>query len=355
MDTALIFGVTGQCGSYLSELLLEKGYKVVGVSRRVSIPNTGRIEHLLGDENFVLVEGDVTDSWSVSDLISTYKPMAIYNLAAQSHVKTSFDQPSYTFDVVAKGPLNIFEAVRRYSPESRVLTCSSSEMFGDSYEETDIEVNSEQIKWTKHKYQNENTRFSPQSPYAVAKLAAHNLVRIYREAYKLHISAILMFNNESSRRGENFVTRKITKYVAYVNSKTYYLRQLGSHQETVCKQDPIEKLKLGNIKAKRDWGHSRDFCLAMYLMLQQEKPDDFVIATGETHSVEEFLEKAFQCINIDNWQDYIEIDPNLYRPAEVDYLLGDASKAKRILGWSPQTTFDELVKEMVEHDISQLQ
>lgn len=320
--TALIFGVTGQDGSHLLDLLLDKNYKTYGVSRRVSVPTDERIKQHQNDTNFELLQGDVTDYSSVSRIIKKYQPNEIYNLSAQSHVGISFDEPCHTWDVVATGAINILEAVRQESPKSRVYQASSSEMFGASY----IEKNCRKI-------QDENTPFMPQSPYAVAKLAAHHSVRIYRNSYKMFTSSGILFNHEGERRGENFVTRKISKYIG----------RLMSGKEK-------NKLKLGNIYSYRDWGYAGDYVNAMWLMLQQDKPDDYVIATGITHTVKDFLEIAFKHVGL-NWGNYVETDLTLLRPSEVDYLCGDTTKATNELKWKPKVMFEELVRRMVEYDI----
>ena len=327
---ALIFGITGQDGSYLAELLLSKGYEVVGVTRRTSTPNTLNINHIL--QNVVLVEGDVTDGFNVSKIIEEHKPDEIYNLAAQSHVGTSFKQPNLTWDITAGGVLNILEAIR-YSErrfEMRFYQASSSEMFGKNFSV----VNG---RFKEIKFQDENTPFVPQSPYAIAKLAAHHLVRNYREGYGIHGSCGILFNHESERRGENFVTRKITKWIGeYVASGM---------------DDEFPALRLGNLDAKRDWGHAEDYVNAMWLMLQKDDPDDYVIGTGETHSVREFLDAAFASVGIDDWSNLVVVDPEFYRPAEVDYLLGIPKKAEQELGWERNISFKQLAEKMVKSDV----
>jgi len=321
--TALITGITGQDGSYLAQHLLQKNYKVVGLYRRSSTNNFERTQHIK-NTNLTLEEFDLTDPSDCYRLVDKYQPHEIYNLAAQSHVGTSFNQPSTTFEINTTGVINLLEAIRNRSPKSRFYQASTSEMFGSNFT----------IK-NGIKYQDENTPFLPQSPYAVAKLASHRLIQIYREAYGLYACSGILFNHESPRRGENFVTRKITKYIGrLVNGLT----------------EPNEKLKLGNIDASRDWGHANDYIEAMYLMLQQDAADDFVISTGETHTVRTFLEKAFNMVNLD-WNDHVVIDPSLYRPCEVEFLKGDCSKAKSLLGWNIKINFDDLVKDMVHSDI----
>jgi GDPmannose 4,6-dehydratase len=332
MKTAIIFGVTGQDGSHLADLLLEKNYQVTGVTRRTSTDNTTRISHILNNENFKLASGDITDASSVLNILREHGEVdEVYNLAAQSHVAVSFNQPGLTWDITGKGCLNILQSlVDLQMIGSRFYQASSSEMFGKNY---DIEVG----MTSESKYQNEETKFLPQSPYAIAKCAAHYMTRLYREGYGLHASAGILFNHEGPRRGENFVTRKITKWIGdYVKSG---------------KSADFPKLRLGNLDAYRDWGYAGDYCEAMWMMLQQDCPDDYVICTGETHSIKEFLTIAFKEVGIDDWSDYVVQDPEFYRPAEVDYLRGDCSKANTKLGWTPRHSFEDLVKMMVKHDI----
>ena len=351
---AIITGATGQDGSYLSELLLEKGYTVVALRRRSSSEKgLERIQHLLNNDNFKLVEADITDSGCVNNLIQDYRPTEVYNLAAQSHVGTSFKQPLYTTQVNIEGPLNFLEAIRLLSPSTKFYQASTSEMFGKNYE---------QMGDTK--YQKETTAFVPQSPYAVAKLAAHEMVRIYRDSYGLFACCGILFNHESERRGENFVTRKITKWIGeFYNWKNQYSdkefrtgdpnniieKTSGFTLEDSLVQFP--KLRLGNLDAHRDWGHAQDYVEAMYLMLQQDEPEDYVIATSETHSVREFLTEAFNEINIPDFEPYVVIDPEFYRPCEVDWLLGHTGKARQQLGWRPKVSFQDLVQRMVRSDI----
>lgn len=327
--TAVVFGVGGQDGYYLSELLLSKGYKVIGIVRRSSQPR----DYLLPvvQKGLVLIEGDITDYSSVEQIIKEYTPDHVYNLAAQSHVATSFKQPLYTWDVTAKGVLNILEVVRTVNPSIRVYQASSSEMFGKSVTENRVIVKRDGSYRTE-KYQDENTIFTPQSPYAIAKLAAHQAVRLYRESYGLFACAGILFNHESERRGEMFVTRKITKYVGQLSI-----------------QDDMPKLKLGNLSACRDWSHAEDMVNAMVMMLEADKPEDYVVGSGETYSVEQFVEAAFNAIN-KNWKDYVEIDQALIRPAEVDYLRANPEKIKRELGWQPKLDFEGLVHRMVQYD-----
>lgn len=328
MKRAIIYGVTGQDGSYLSELLLSKEYTVYGITRRSSIDNTIRINHLSNENNFNLVQGDVTDTSSIYRLLNEVQPDEVYNLAAQSHVGTSFEQPLLTWNVTGQGCLNILEVIRQMGNRPRFYQASSSEMFGDQY---NLDNNRE-------KYQDEKTRFAPQSPYAIAKLAGHSAVSLYRRSYDLFACGGILFNHESERRGERFVTRKISRYVADL----YWATQTGRS---------IPKLKLGNLSARRDWGHAEDYVEAMWMMLQQDEPMDFVIATGETYSVEDYLKEAFKCINTIEYMDHAEVDEKLKRPSEVPYLRGIANKAKRRLGWKPKIGFKELVSRMVQYDL----
>lgn len=320
MKKALITGITGQDGSYLAEFLLEKGYEVHGIIRRASSFNTGRIEHLYGDPHIngirlFLHYGDIADSTNLIKLLYRIQPDEVFHLAAQSHVRVSFDIPEYTGDVTALGTIRILEAIRETGIAAKFYQASSSEMFGKVHEVP----------------QRETTPFHPRSPYGIAKLYAYWATINYRESYGLFGCNGILFNHESPRRGETFVTRKITRAVAAIKAGLQ------------------EKLFLGNLDAKRDWGFAGEYVEAMWLMLQQEQPGDYVIATGETHSVKEFLEEAFAYADLD-WRDYVEIDPKYYRPAEVDLLVGDASKAHRILGWQPTTTFSNLVRMMVDAD-----
>jgi GDPmannose 4,6-dehydratase len=366
---AIIFGITGQDGSYLAELLLEKGYEVVGITRRVSVPTLNRITHIL--PKIKIIEGDITDAFSVSNVIKEEEPDEIYNLAAQSHVGTSFKQPSLTWDVTAGGVLNILEAIR-YSgrkDEIKFYQASSSEMFGKNYNLR--EGLAEMIK-----YQDEKTPFMPQSPYAIAKLAAHHLVRNYRDSYGIFACSGILFNHESERRGEKFVTRKITKWIGEFvkwRNPTNELGQILQEElsdarmpflediddiddenilyNSLMDKEGFPKLRLGNLDAKRDWGHAEDYVRGMWEMVQHETPSDYVVATGETHSVREFLDIAFKHVGIDDWDNLVVIDPEFYRPAEVDYLLGIPAKAKRILGWEPEISFQQLVERMVDSDV----
>ena len=318
---ALISGITGQDGSYLSELLLQKGYKVVGIRRRTSTFNTERLEPFYNHPNFITEWGNITDSYSLYRIVNKYNPDEIYNLAAMSHVRVSFDVPEETLDTVAKGTLHLLNIIKEHSPHTRFYQASSSEMFG--------------VATCPPNGYTENDKMEPASPYACAKLYAHHLVKNYRASYGLHLSSGILFNHESPRRGETFVTKKTSQAAARI--------KLG-------KQD---KLVLGNLEAKRDWGHARDYVEAMWLMLQQDKPDDYVIATGETHSVQEFLDVVFDHAGL-SVEQHVEQAERYLRPQEVPYLLGDASKAKRVLGWQPKTTFKELAIEMYESDLREL-
>ena len=323
--TALITGITGQDGSYLAELLLGKGYEVHGLIRRASTFNTGRIDHLYQDPHreaarLFLHYGDVSDANSLQHVLEDVEPDEVYNLAAQSHVRVSFDVPIYTADTVAMATMRLLEAIRahqgRTGRQVRFYQASSSEMFGE----------------VKEIPQTEATPFHPRSPYGVAKVFAHWATVNYREAYGVHATAGILFNHESPRRGETFVTRKITRAVGRIKHGL---------QDTVY---------LGNLDAKRDWGFAGDYVEAMWLMLQQDEPDDYVVATGEMHSVREFAELAFGHVGLD-YGDFVKIDPRYFRPAEVELLLGDASKARRRLGWEPTVRLPELARMMVEHDL----
>ncbi len=315
---ALITGITGQDGSYLAELLLDEGYEVVGMVRRSSTVTFERIAHL--QDRIATVQGDLLDQASLIDLLRTHRPAEVYNLAAQSFVQTSFGQPVLTGDVTALGVTRLLDAVRIVDPGIRFYQASSSEMFGKV-----VEVP-----------QRETTPFYPRSPYGVAKLYGHWITVNYRESYDLHASSGILFNHESPRRGLEFVTRKITNGVAKI--------KLGMERE----------LRLGNLEAKRDWGFAGDYVRAMYLMLQQDSPDDFVVATGETYSVREFCEIAFGHVGLD-WEDHVVVDEAFYRPAEVDLLVGDPTKAHDTLGWKPEVGFQDLVTMMVDADLALLE
>ncbi|MHC1765949.1 MAG: GDP-mannose 4,6-dehydratase [Verrucomicrobiia bacterium] len=321
---ALITGITGQDGSYLAELLLSKGYEVHGIIRRASTFNTGRLDSVYSDPHvgrtqLVLHYGDLSDASSIARLIGQIQPEEIYNLAAQSHVRVSFDSPEYTSDITAIGTIRLLEAIRESGIKPRFYQASSSEMYGQVREVP----------------QTEKTPFYPRSPYACAKVFSYWITVNYREAYGLHASNGILFNHESPRRGETFVTRKITRAVAHIAAGLQ------------------DKLYLGNLDSKRDWGYAKEYVEAMWLMLQQDKPDDYVIATNETHSIREFLELAFGQLGLD-WRKHVEIDPRYYRPTEVELLIGDYGKAKRQLGWEPKTRFADLVRLMVEADVKLL-
>jgi GDPmannose 4,6-dehydratase len=321
---ALITGITGQDGSYLAEWLLAKGYEVHGLVRRASTFNRGRLGAICFDPNVLdnglfLHYGDLSDGSGLSRLLHQVQPDELYNLAAQSHVRVSFDAPEYTTDITATGTVRLLEAIRETGLRPRFYQASSSEMFGRAQEVP----------------QNEKTPFYPRSPYGCAKVYAYWITVNYREAYGVHASNGILFNHESPRRGETFVTRKITRAVAHIAAGLQ------------------DKVYLGNLDAERDWGYAKEYVQAMWLMLQQDQPDDYVIATHETHSVREFLDLAFGFVNLD-WRKHVEIDPRYYRPSEVDELIGDYSKAKRRLGWEPKTTFPELVQLMVEADVQLL-
>jgi GDPmannose 4,6-dehydratase len=336
---ALITGVNGQTGSYLAELLLGKDYNVIGMIRRASTNNTKeRLGLVLNNKNFRLIEGDITDLSCVNDIICSEKPDEVYNLAAQSHVATSFKQPAATWQINAIGPQNILEAIRKYSSNTRYLQASTSEMYGSVIDQDG--------------FQRETTELSPNSPYAISKVAAHHCVRLYREAYNLFACSSICFNHESPRRGEQFVTRKITKYIKsleeHINMGRFVTNTPEELNDWVLSY--VSPLKLGNLDAKRDWGFAGDYVYAMWLMLQQNKPDDFVIATGETHSVREFLDEAFNYIGIVDWSRFVEIDPEFIRPFEVPVLCGDASKAREKLGWTPTFKFKDLVRLMIDNE-----
>lgn len=318
MPTALITGITGQDGSYLAELLLEKGYQVIGMVRRTSTLNFHRLTHI--QDQIKLVPGDLGDQVSLIHLLEEYQPEEIYNLAAQSFVQTSWNQPVFTGDVTALGVTRVLDAIRFVNSKIRFYQASSSEMFGKV-----VEVP-----------QSESTPFYPRSPYGVAKVYGHWITINYRESYDLHATSGILFNHESPRRGLEFVTRKITHHVAKI--------KLGLANE----------VRLGNLDSQRDWGYAGDYVRAMWLMLQQDKPEDYVVATGETHSVQEFLEESFGYVDLD-WHDYVVQDPRYMRPAEVDLLVGDATKASKQLGWEPSISFRELVRMMMDADLKMLQ
>jgi GDPmannose 4,6-dehydratase len=311
---ALITGVTGQDGSYLAELLLAKGYEVYGLVRRSSLKKFDRIETIV--DHIELMEGDLTDQSSLDSLIHAVQPDEVYNMAAQSFVPVSWNQPVLTGDVTGLGVVRMLEAIRRHRPSARFLQASSSEMFGNVRETP----------------QTEKTAFYPRSPYGAAKVFGHYITVNYRESYGLFACSAMGFNHESPRRGLEFVTRKVT------------------HQVARIKCGLARKLMMGNLDAKRDWGFAGDYVYAMWLMLQQAEPEDYILATGQTHSIRELLAVAFGCVGL-NWEDYVEVDPKLIRPAEVDVLCGDGTKARQRLGWEPQVSFEELVRMMVNADL----
>lgn len=314
----LITGITGQDGSYLAELLLEKGYQVHGLVRRSSTFNTTRIDHIRG--RTTLHYGDLADSGSLHRVLAAVRPDEIYNLAAQSHVRVSFDVPEYTADIAGMGVLRLLEATRAVCPKARFYQASSSEMFGNPGVVP----------------QDENTPFAPQSPYAIAKVFAHQMAQRFRDAYNMFVACGILFNHESPRRGENFVTRKVTLGAARIRAGLQ------------------RKLTLGNLSAKRDWGYAPEYVEAMWRMLQAKKPDDFAIATGETHTVKEFIQEAFLAADLGDWKKYVEYDKRLERANEVNILKGRSSKAARLLGWKPKTKFKSLVKLMVQSDLEAL-
>ena len=343
---AIITGITGQDGSHLADLLLEKNYEVISISRRCSVDTTERIKHLKGIDNFKLIEGDITDVSSVINIFKDNEDVdEVYNLAAQSHVATSFKQPALTWDITGKGCLNLLQSLIDLNMRHvKFYQASSSEMFGSSY---DVDKNGD-------KYQNENTKFMPQSPYAISKCAAHYSVSLFRDAYNLHASCGILFNHEGPRRGENFVTQKIIKWIAD------FIHWRNSHENPILffsddhiriNKDKFPKLRLGNLEAHRDWGYAGNYVEAMWLMLQQDVPDDYVICTGETHTIAEFLNIAFYSAGITDYRNLYVIDQDFYRPSEVDYLRGDFSKAKNNLGWQPKTNLEELVRLMLDEKL----
>jgi len=323
MKRALITGITGQDGSYLADLLFDKGYEVIGVKRRTSLLSTDRIDHVFDDIDkllkFTLVYGNMNDSGNIHRLLAEYQPDEIYNLAAQSHVRVSFETPQETAEAVGMGTLKLLEAIRNICPNSKLYQASSSEMYGDN---------------PNYPF-SEESKFMPASPYACSKVFAHNLVRNYRESYGLHASCGILFNHESPRRGETFVTRKITMAAAKI--------KLGLQ----------DNVSLGNLEAKRDWGYAGDYVEAMWKMLQQDSPDDYVVATGEAHTVKEFLEEVFEYVGL-SIKKHVVIDERLFRPHEVPLLLGDATKAKKKLKWEPKVKFKKLARMMYDEDLRRL-
>ncbi len=321
---ALITGITGQDGSYLAEFLISKGYEVHGIMRRASVFNTERVDHIYEHPHkegrkLTLHFGDLSDASNLNNLLKRIRPNEIYNLGAQSHVRVSFDIPEYTANTVALGTLRLLDAIRDNELNPKFYQAGSSEMFGDVLETP----------------QKETTPFNPASPYGVSKVFAHQICKNYRQAYNMFICNGILFNHESPRRGKTFVTRKITRGISSILS------------------GKTDKIFLGNLDAKRDWGYAPEYVEAMWLMLQQEKPDDYVIATGQTHTIREFLQEAFSLVGILDWEKYIGVDPVYFRPQEVNLLLGDASKAKNVLGWEPKVKFKELVKIMLESDLKE--
>jgi len=317
---ALITGIAGQDGSYLAEFLLSKSYEVHGLMRWDSASTTQRIDHLISNpeiygKKLFLHHGNITDTGNVTNLIRKIKPAELYHLAAMSHVRVSFDMPEYTANADGVGTLRVLEAIKNSGLPVKFYMAASSEMFGDAPDP-----------------QNEETSFNPQSPYACSKVFSYHVTRLYRKAYKLFAANGIFYNHESPRRGETFVTRKITRSLARIKS------------------GKDKKLYLGNLEAKRDWGYAPEYIEAMWIMLQHSKADDFVLATDENHSVKEFLEEAFKYVGLGNWQQYVEIDPKLFRPAEVEYLIGDSRKAKEKLGWEPKVKFKDLVRIMIDSD-----
>lgn len=353
---ANIWGVTGQDGSFLAEELLNLGYIVHGVKRRSSTNNLWRLKNVLDNPNFYLHVGDVCDYSSVNNIIGGCQPHYIYNLAAQSHVGTSFSEPFSSIDITLKGCLNILEVVKNILPTCKVYQASSSEMFGSSYSEREIQpiyydngfgqkTCKTVFPFPKEKFQDENTPMCPCSPYAVAKLACHNLIKIYRSGYGIFATSGILFNHESERRGEEFVTKKISQYVARLYNRSL---KLGPYDTL-----NMEPLKLGNLNSVRDWGYARDYVKAMILMMQAQDPDDYVVATGDIHTVGEFLDAAFNYYNFKK-DNYIEIDNSLIRPCEVSYLKGDSTRIRTKLGWEPTVNFNQLVEIMVTSDVAAL-
>ncbi len=330
MKKALITGITGQDGSYLAEFLLEKGYEVAGVMRRLSVPNTSNIEGILSD--IILYDGDLGDQGSLDRIIRDFQPDEVYNLAAQSFVKVSWQEPILTGDITGLGAVRVLESIRNHKPDARFYQASSSEMFGNNPVE----------------FLDETCRFLATSPYAIAKLYAHRMSINYRESYGMYTCCGILFNHESPRRGMEFVTRKISYAVACI-SQGIKISKMGSETKEPLVKDG--KFKLGNLEASRDWGYAKDYVEMMWLMLQQEKPDEYVIATGRSTTIREFLDIAFKVIGIDDWQEYVEVDDRFKRPSDLRYLRGNSTKAQRELGWRPKTSLEELAQIMVEADI----
>jgi len=375
MKSAIITGVTGQTGSYLAEQLLAKDYKVYGIQRRTSSGNTERIDHIK-DDKFDLVEGDITDAGSMSGIISSIHPTEFYNMAAQSHVQISFDQPMLTLSTNVLGVANILEAIRHHSPNTKLLHAGTSEQFGNSYTVQQfahkVGDHGEDNFYVKN-LQNEETIMCPVSPYGTSKLAAYNLIKNYRESYKLFACTSICFNHESPRRGKNFLTRKVTSWLGEFArwSKTHVIvkddeddiygvqrgqalniGKVGKAIPQEVEMSTFKKLRLGNLESKRDWGFAGDYARAQIMMLQQDNPQDLVISTGETHSIKEFLKEAFNILNISDWEKYVVQDSKFFRKNELDYLLGDSTKIRTRLGWKPTVDFKQLVKIMVEADLN---
>ncbi|NQV13060.1 MAG: GDP-mannose 4,6-dehydratase [Parcubacteria group bacterium] len=330
---ALITGINGQDGSYLAEFLLGENYEVFGIMRRLSVPNVENISHLV--DRVKIYDGDLLDESSIVRAIQDCRPDELYNLAAQSFVKSSWHQPIFTGEATAMGVIRVLEAIRNTKPDIKFYQASSSEMYGE-VEETP---------------QTETTRFHPRSPYGVAKVFGHWTTVNYRESFDIFACSGILFNHESPRRGLEFITRKITYGVACIAEGIKTSPAVNEEKESLVKNG---KIKLGNLDARRDWGYAKDYVEAMWLMLQQKKPDDYVIATGENHSIKEFVQEAFKCVGVTNWQKYVQIDKRFFRPAEVEVLQGSCAKAKRVLGWKPKTKFKELVEIMVKADIDKL-
>lgn len=389
MKVSIVTGVGGQDGSYLSELLLKKGYKVIGIKRRSATSSLSNLDNVIGHENFELVSGDITDAPFIFSCIQKYKPDEVYNLAAQSFVHSSFDQPIHTFHVDTEGVVNILEAVRHLLPTCKVYQASTSEMFGSSYSEKMVPnpecpqnnmtrmqyeeaskfggIHCDCIAILTKRFQDESTTFTPQSPYAIAKLASHHMCRLYRESYGLKVSCGILFNHESPRRGKEFVTRKVTEYVAKLHIKSRILHT-GFGVQSAYQDGFVEhgvhngysyipkeladfpKLQLGNLSAYRDWGHAEDYVMAMWMMLQSENSGDYVVSTGETNSIEKLCEVAFNQVGL-NWKDYVITNDKFKRPAEVNYLLGSSKKIQDELGWKPSINFNGLIEDMVKEDI----
>jgi GDPmannose 4,6-dehydratase len=347
MKTAVITGALGQDGSWLADLLLSKGYKVYGVKRRSSTENDWRVHHLIGEPNYQLIEGELTDPSSMTYLLSKIKPDEFYNLGAMSQVASSFEQPAYTFDVNARSVIYMLEAIRSFSPNTRFYQAGTSEELGSNYT----------VGEDGEKYQDENTPLMANSPYAVAKIAAHHAVSFYRRAYNVWACVGILHNHEGTRRSEEFVTRKITKwigqYYVWKNNRGEYPLISMDDQYICADRLKFSKLRLGNMNTYRDWSDARDMVRGMWMMLQRDEPDDFMLGSGVARTVNMFCSVAFSHIGIRNFMDYIYIDPQFYRPCEVTYLRAKTDKANNVLGWKPEVSFYQMVKEMVEFDIEQ--